>query len=701
MAYSFQKTGDGNVQVSQNGKIISTGTADFASTNYGYVDPTANAPKPATEVGVVSSAQGANTIAQKSKQLSNLTPVPVTTTGTDTKANDGTAVDTGKTTTPTATKITLMNPDTGQTSVFEDADLNKSNIQGLMGSGYKVTETSGNLPSWLVAGTTGTTNSAQSKAQTELDNASADLKSLTDNLSKFTVSDADLKGQTDAITSQWNARIADMQKINQAREGNITTTGYRLGMQFAGGKGGVFGGIISEEERQGVARISELEGQKQSAISAAKSAAQQQNWQVFSKNVDIAQKAYEDKVTALKELNANTVAQNKIIADSLQKITDENNKRQDEVTKTKSDILISLGKNSASVPPEVIQAVNDATDVASAVTAAGQYLQTVPTGGIVGEYMFYKQEAMKNGQTPVDFNTYQNIDANRKAKATASASGSDTTSNLSSMLVDGLLAPSELSKRTTGSASYNDVLVAADKYSMAKYGKHFNIAQADRDYKFAQRPQTQDTLNYLGSLVGAIDPETGQPTGGNLKDLLDKSNAITRTDFPALNSAKFYALMQTGDPQVVAYLTTVTEVSDQIAKILQGGGSGSGTSDAKLRQASALFNTGFSKSQVEATVKAIMPLLANRAKSMVSDNPYLSDYADQFGFSGKPTTAQTIVQKEAQADSTVTAGLANVKATNPILYQAASKMYLSTDPATGQPYTASDILIAFPELNKK
>ncbi len=206
------------------------------------------------------------------------------------------------------------------------------------------------------------------------------------------------------------------------------------------------------------------------------------------------------------------------------------------------------------------------------------------------------------------------------------------TQSLAQSLVTGQLAPSQLSKRTTGSSSYNDVLTAAKLYSQATNGKDFNMAQADRDYKFATNQNTQNTLNYLGSLVGSADPKTGKFSGGNLGDLRALSNEVGRTNFPALNNAAAWARYSTGDPKIAQFQATATEVADQVAKILQGGGTGSGTSDAKLQQAVNLFNTGFSKAQLAGVIDALEPLLSNRAKSMVNDNPYLSDYADQFGF---------------------------------------------------------------------
>lgn len=225
----------------------------------------------------------------------------------------------------------------------------------------------------------------------------------------------------------------------------------------------------------------------------------------------------------------------------------------------------------------------------------------------------------------------------------------DTVNGLAQQLVAGTLAPSELSKRATGASSYNDVLVAAGKLTGAN-GKPFDIAKADRQYKFANQPNTQNTLNFLTSLVG------GPGRTGNLDELKNLSSQVNNpkggflgmgsSSFPALNDVNQWASISSGDPTIAAYHAVITEVADQIAKILQGGGSGSGTSDAKLKQAAGLFQTGFTKDQMTGVIDAIKPLLANRASSMISDNPYLKDYADQLGIgqNGKTPAVGASVQ---------------------------------------------------------
>lgn len=224
------------------------------------------------------------------------------------------------------------------------------------------------------------------------------------------------------------------------------------------------------------------------------------------------------------------------------------------------------------------------------------------------------------------------------------------TQDLAQQLVTGQMAPSELSKRATGTSPYNSVLTAANVYSKATTGKPFNISQAQRDYTFAINVNTQNTLNYLKSLVGTNDG-SGNLVGGNLSALIDASNQRLSTTnpalgyevhsqgLPALNDVTQWTKLSTGNPQIAAYYATLTETSDQIAKILQGGGTGSGTSDAKLAQAQALFQKGFTPAQVSTVASSMQSLLVNRAKGIIGDNPYLSDYANDLNISQSNTPA--------------------------------------------------------------
>jgi hypothetical protein len=208
---------------------------------------------------------------------------------------------------------------------------------------------------------------------------------------------------------------------------------------------------------------------------------------------------------------------------------------------------------------------------------------------------------------------------NAQRVALNTANDQQTIQSNAQQLVEGTADASLLSKR---SKSYDATIAAANAYSLAKYGVPFDIAKASSDYRYATNMGTQNTLKYLNSLVGHDNK------GGNLAQLVDQSNKISRTEFPALNNAEAWAKLATGDPGMAAYKTTVTEIADQVAKILQGGGAGSGgTSDAKLRQAQDLFQTGFTKKQITAVANDLRPLLGNRKAEMIGDNRYLQRWS--------------------------------------------------------------------------
>lgn len=205
------------------------------------------------------------------------------------------------------------------------------------------------------------------------------------------------------------------------------------------------------------------------------------------------------------------------------------------------------------------------------------------------------------------------------AQAQALKEGTDaaTIQSNAQQLVEGTADPSNLSKR---SKTYDATLAAANAYSMAKYGKPFDLAKAAGDYKFATNANTYNTLNFLNSLTGRDNKS------GNLGTVVTLSNNLGQSKFPALNDVEQWAKISAGNPQIAAYRAALTETSDQIAKILQGGGSGSGTSDAKLKQAGDLLNKNFNAAQIKETADTLRTLLGNRKQEIIGDNRYLQSW---------------------------------------------------------------------------
>lgn len=176
--------------------------------------------------------------------------------------------------------------------------------------------------------------------------------------------------------------------------------------------------------------------------------------------------------------------------------------------------------------------------------------------------------------------------------------------------------PANLSRR---SKSYDATLAAANAYSMAKYNVPFNVAKASGDYKNATSGQTFNTMNFLNSLTGRDN------ASGNLGTVVAMSDKLSRTNFPPINRIDLWAKLASGNAQVAAYRSAILEVSDQVAKVLQGGG-GNSTSDAKINQAMEVLDKNFNAEQMRATAVTLRELLGNRKKEMIGDNRYLQQW---------------------------------------------------------------------------
>jgi hypothetical protein len=223
-----------------------------------------------------------------------------------------------------------------------------------------------------------------------------------------------------------------------------------------------------------------------------------------------------------------------------------------------------------------------------------------------------------------------------EAKKLNTASDNATIQSNAQQLVEGSIDPSNLSKR---GKTYDPTLAAANAYSMAKYGKPFDVAKAAGDYKFATNVGTYNTLNYLNSLTGRDNQS------GNLTSVVNLSDKLSRSDFPPINAVDQWAKLSAGHDDVAAYRAGLLEVSDQIAKILQGGGTGNATSDSKLKDAQGLLDKNFNSRQIRSVALELRELLANRKKEIIGDNRYLMQWhgaaAAPGGGAAPPPTAWT------------------------------------------------------------
>lgn len=233
--------------------------------------------------------------------------------------------------------LTLINSETLSEETFIDPSLNRQRVGDLMSTGnYQVS--SGTLPTGIMAD--GKIDEIQAKSdeyKKEIADYTTKLKSLN------VMNDPEFQLIASGIESQWNERITSMQQINKSRTGSMTQLGTRLGSRYLAGG---MAGIISEEEKQGINRINELETKKQSALAQAQKSFRTEKWNEYVDLINIAEKRYNEEVDEIDKLN--------------KKVTEENKKLDEENLNINRDTTISeLNGLGITDRNEVLKYLND------------------------------------------------------------------------------------------------------------------------------------------------------------------------------------------------------------------------------------------------------------------------------------------------------------------------------------------------------
>jgi len=202
--------------------------------------------------------------------------------------------------------------------------------------------------------------------------------------------DAATASYIDAIKKNFQAdqeQLAYSQKANKA-----VTKNSLLRAGTARYAPTVAAGIMSAEARADVRTLSKLQAQENVQIGEAMQAKQNNDFQILEK-----------RLAQIKDIRDQKRDLAKQMFDAMQK-------KQDQLNKDIGDVVKELGKNGA--PAEIIAGVQNAGSLGEAVANAGDYLQSGP--GTVGEYLYYKRDAIAHGQVPMSYNEYADMDANRK-----------------------------------------------------------------------------------------------------------------------------------------------------------------------------------------------------------------------------------------------------------------------------------------------
>lgn len=315
-----------------------------------------------------------------------------------------------------------------------------------------------------------------------------------------------------------------------------------------------------------------------------------------------------------------------------------------------SDIAKTAAQNGA--PQDVVSKIVNAQDLAGAYAAAGDYIQN--GSGIVGEYQFYARQAKAAGQTPVDFNTYQNIDANRKAKVAAAAGGgggrggggkpaqlSDTEQAWVTAVLNGNATMQQVPAGLRNNVALGLTQQPAEAYSPLAASR-FTMASNRIVSNFTKLPQYELTANGLPYLE-RIDAAMQTPGSVSDQDLLDSlvklntaGNAITEAQVKLITDGKSFS-----DSMGVA------------ANKLKNGGVLSDNQRQQIQKIAKAIYANYAKGYQPVYDQATKQLKAAGIPEAFWTIPNLNDLSARGGYGGTASTGNEIIRSEDAAKQSV------------------------------------------------
>lgn len=212
-----------------------------------------------------------------------------------------------------------------------------------------------------------------------------------------TSNDSIFQNTLSGIRSQYQSAYSTQEKANRESNQQVGNALLRSGSsRYAPGSSAAY---MSAKNAADISALNDLHTKEQAAISEAS---------VAKMNGDY--KTLEAKLAVVKDIRAEKQAQAKTIFEQMaadaKAARDAEVKKQEEISKIAQD----AAKNGASA--ETLDAITSAPSVNDAIKAGGDALQSGT--GTVGEYLYYKRDALAHGQVPLSYNEYADMDANRK-----------------------------------------------------------------------------------------------------------------------------------------------------------------------------------------------------------------------------------------------------------------------------------------------
>lgn len=293
-----------------------------------------------------------------------------------------------------------------------------------------------------------------------------------------------LKTESDDITKQYLQQTQDKykqlqedQKIANSQAQNAAL--MALGTQGGSGSPTDRNSYVQAVIDQGQRKLQALNLEERGVYLEALKAQKDENYKLFA-----------DKVKQLDVVRNAKIAEAQTFNQKLQEQAEK--VKEDAIQAQKQNSIADLVSKGVTDPAQLLKTLKaqGVNATLKEVTDTTALLSGIGGTGIIGEYNYYKSEAQRQGQVPVDFQTYQDMDANRKKLATT-PSGLTTSQNASFL-------------RITDKFQADPIINNAIKGQTA-------IAIADQ--VLANPAAAPNQLKALYSLVKNLDPDSAVREG--------------------------------------------------------------------------------------------------------------------------------------------------------------------------------------------
>lgn len=415
--------------------------------------------------------------------------------------------------------------------------------------------------------------------------------------------DAAFAGQISSIKAQFKALIKQQQDSNVRQSASVDQTLLMGGTSRYAGVNAA--GISSAQVNYGLQKISDLQNQENSAVSSLISAQASKDYETVGKKLELIKQINDKKQKEVNDMNEKLTTANEKIRQETQT---KNNAIDDDIRTA----ILDAQKGGAL--PEQLKKMQTALashDYAGAVTAGGDSLSNA--SGIIGEYNYYKKDAVAHGQVPLSFNDYQTADANRKAKI--AAAGIDTSSQSSQQSIAGdaqdvlegrnsLLNIRQTMGRSNAAASYMEAL----RNYIRKVDSKFDFVASDAGGKSVGTSYVQRSMGAINTVLPNIDM------------IVNLSNQVGRVGVKGFDAALQKAGMQFGNEKISNFHQAQKLIADEIGVAL---GAGS-VSDMKLQLGFDVTDPSVTPEVFASNMEIVRTMLENR-KTGLNELRYKSD----------------------------------------------------------------------------